>query len=142
VALVTPFTENLEVDYKSLRRLLIHTAKGTDYYVVMGTTGEAATCSDEEKGKVLQFVKDNNPKRLPIVFGIGGNNTASAIEAIKSTDFSGVDALLSVSPYYNKPSQEGIYQHFMAIADVSSCNPIMFLQNFFQYEHRPPDWRI
>ena len=76
VALVTPFTETLAVDYKALKKLLQHTAKGADYYVVMGTTGESVTCSDEEKAKVLQFVKDNNPKGLPIVYGIGGNNTA------------------------------------------------------------------
>ncbi len=75
VALVTPFTETLEVDYKSLKKLLKHTAKGVDYYVVMGTTGESATCSEDEKNKVLQFIKENNPKKLPIVFGIGGNNT-------------------------------------------------------------------
>lgn len=126
VALVTPFTENLEVDYKSLKRLLAHTAKGADYYVVMGTTGEAATCSEEEKGKVLQFVKDNNPKSLPIVYGIGGNNTASIIESINSTDLSGVDALLSVSPYYNKPPQEGIYQHFISIADHCPVPVILY----------------
>jgi 4-hydroxy-tetrahydrodipicolinate synthase len=72
VALVTPFTESLEVDYKALKRLLNHTSKGADYYVVMGTTGEAATCSDEEKKKILHFVKENNSKKLPIVYGIGG----------------------------------------------------------------------
>ena len=126
VALVTPFTENLKVDYKSLKKLLIHTAKGVDYYVVMGTTGEAATCSEEEKKEVLQFVKENNPKSLPIVYGIGGNNTSGIIDSIKSTDFSGVDALLSVSPYYNKPSQEGIYQHFIAIADRSPVPVILY----------------
>jgi 4-hydroxy-tetrahydrodipicolinate synthase len=117
VALVTPFTENLEVDYKALKKLLTHTAKGVDYFVVMGTTGEAATCSEGEKSRVLEFVKDNNPKSLPIVYGIGGNNTAAVIESINATDLSGVDALLSVSPYYSKPSQEGIYQHFITIAD-------------------------
>ncbi len=126
VALVTPFTEQLEIDYKSLKKLLVHTAKGVDYYVVMGTTGEAATCSDEEKKSVLQFVKDNNPRSLPIVYGIGGNNTRSVLESISATDFSGVDALLSVSPYYNKPSQEGIYQHFVAIADHSPVPVILY----------------
>nr|HPM31397.1 dihydrodipicolinate synthase family protein [Chryseolinea sp.] len=116
VALVTPFTESLEVDYKALKKLLSHTSKGVDYFVVMGTTGESATCTEEEKKKILQFVKENNRKNLPIVYGIGGNDTASVIKSIKSTNFEGVDALLSVSPYYNKPSQEGIYQHFKAIA--------------------------
>ncbi len=126
VALVTPFTESLEVDYKALKKLLSYTAKGVDYYVVMGTTGEPATCSEEEKKKVLQFVKENNRKKLPIVYGIGGNNTASVINAIKSTNFDGVDALLSVSPYYNKPSQEGIYQHFKAIAKASPVPVLLY----------------
>src|SRR5687767_9731144 len=102
VALVTPFTETLEVDYRALKKLLRHTAKGVDYYVVMGTTGEAATCSDEEKKKVLQFVKENNSSNLPVVLGMGGNNTQHVLDSIKSTDFKGVDALLSVSPYYSK----------------------------------------
>lgn len=117
VALITPFTESLEVDYKALKKLLNHTAKGVDYYVVMGTTGEAATCSEEEKKKVLEFVKDNNTKNLPIVYGIGGNNTKHVLDSVKATDFKGVTALLSVSPYYSKPSQEGIVQHFNVIAD-------------------------
>lgn len=117
VALITPFTESLEVDYKALKKLLNHTAKGVDYYVVMGTTGEAATCSEEEKKKVLEFVKDNNTKNLPIVYGIGGNNTQHVLDSVKATDFQGVTALLSVSPYYSKPSQEGIVQHFNLIAD-------------------------
>ena len=126
VALVTPFTEDLEIDYKSLKRLLTHTAKGVDYYVVMGTTGESATVNFREKKDILQFVKDNNPKKLPVVFGIGGNNTQSVLEGIRSTDFDGIDAILSVSPYYNKPSQEGIYQHFKVIADVSPVPVILY----------------
>lgn len=126
VALVTPFTESLEVDYKALKKLLNHTSKGVDYYVVMGTTGEAATCTEEEKKKILQFVKSNNPKKLPIVYGIGGNDTASVIHSIKSTDLHGVDALLSVSPYYNKPSQEGIYQHFKTIANACPIPVILY----------------
>ncbi len=126
VALVTPFTESLEVDYKALKKLLTHTSKGVDYYVVMGTTGEPATCTEEEKKKILHFVKDHNPKKLPIVYGIGGNDTASVIKNIKGTDLSGVDALLSVSPYYNKPSQEGIYQHFKAIANKCPVPVILY----------------
>lgn len=116
VALVTPFTENLEVDYKALKKLLAYTARGVDYFVIMGTTGESATCSEDEKIAILDFIKKNNPKKLPLVYGIGGNNTHHVLESIKATDFSGVSALLSVSPYYNKPSQEGIAQHFEAIA--------------------------
>jgi len=126
VALVTPMNEQKEIDFKSLKRLLGHTAKGVDYYVVMGTTGESATLSKEEKKKVLSFVIENNPKNLPIVYGIGGNNTQSVLEEIKSTNLEGVDALLSVSPYYNKPSQEGIYQHFKAVAEASPLPVILY----------------
>ncbi len=126
VALVTPFTETLEVDFKALKKLLQHTAKGVDYYVVMGTTGEAATCSEEEKNKVLEFVKENNPNKLPIVYGIGGNNTQHVVQSIKSTDFRGVSALLSVSPYYSKPSQEGIIRHFNTIADQCPIPVILY----------------
>ncbi len=126
VALITPFTENLEIDFKGLKKLLRHTAKGVDYFVVMGTTGEAATCSDEEKKKVLQFTKENNSSNLPIVYGIGGNNTRQVLEAISATDFEGVSALLSVSPYYSKPSQEGIIQHFKAIADACPVPVILY----------------
>ena len=126
VALVTPFTETLEIDYKALKKLLRHTAKGVDYYVVMGTTGEAATCTEEEKKKVLEFVKANNSNNLPIVFGIGGNNTQHVLDSIKSTDFEGVTALLSVSPYYSKPPQEGIIRHFEAIADKCPVPLILY----------------
>jgi 4-hydroxy-tetrahydrodipicolinate synthase len=126
VALVTPFTENLEIDFKSLKKILSHTAKGVDYYVVLGTTGEAATLSEDEKRRVLKFVVENNTKGLPVVFGIGGNNTQHVLETIASTDFKGVDAILSVSPYYSKPSQEGIYQHFKAVADASPVPVILY----------------
>lgn len=126
VALVTPFTDKEEVDYKSLKKLLNHTAKGVDYYVVMGTTGESATLSGDEKKAILQFVKDNNRKKLPIVYGIGGNNTREVLETIHQTDLSGVAALLSVSPYYNKPSQEGIVRHFTSIADASPVPIILY----------------
>ncbi len=126
VALVTPMNEKKEIDFKALKRLLNYTATGVDYYVVMGTTGEAATLSKEEKKSVLAFVLANNRKKLPIVYGIGGNNTQQVIDEIKSTDLKGVDALLSVSPYYNKPSQEGIYQHFKAVAKASRLPIILY----------------
>jgi 4-hydroxy-tetrahydrodipicolinate synthase len=126
VALVTPFTEKGEIDFISLKKLLKHTAKSVDYFVVMGTTGESATLSKDEKKKVLQFVIANNPGKLPIVYGIGGNNTQHVIEEIKSTDLTGVTALLSVSPYYNKPPQEGIYQHFKSVADASPVPVILY----------------
>jgi len=126
VALVTPMNEQGDIDYKSLKKLLRHTAKGVDYFVVMGTTGESATLSKDEKMQVLAFVRENNPRNLPIVYGIGGNNTQSVLEEIKTTNLQGVDALLSVSPYYNKPSQEGIYQHFKAIAQASPIPVILY----------------
>jgi 4-hydroxy-tetrahydrodipicolinate synthase len=126
VALVTPFESDGSIDFPALKKLLEHTAKGVDYFVVMGTTGESATLTKEEKKEVLQFVLKNNPKKLPIVYGIGGNSTAAVIDEIKSTSFRGVAALLSVSPYYNKPSQEGIRQHFKKIADVSPVPVLLY----------------
>ena len=126
VAMVTPFDESGEVDFISLKKILAHTAKGVDYYVVMGTTGEAATVTKEEKKKVLDFVKVNNPNNLPIVFGIGGNNTREVVETIARTDLNGVVAVLSVSPYYSKPSQEGIIQHFIAVAEASPVPIILY----------------
>ncbi|HEU5291507.1 MAG TPA: 4-hydroxy-tetrahydrodipicolinate synthase [Cyclobacteriaceae bacterium] len=126
VALVTPFDTTGAIDFKSLKKLLNHTARGVDYYVVMGTTGESVTVSSDEKKKVIEFVKENNTKSLPIVYGIGGNNTQNVLDTIKSTNFKGIDAILSVSPYYNKPSQEGIYQHFVAVADASPVPVILY----------------
>ena len=126
VALVTPFNEDLSIDFDGLLKLLEHTAKGVDYYVVQGTTGESATTTSAEKAEILSFIKQNNKAKLPIVYGIGGNNTQSVLENIKSTDLEGVCAILSVSPYYNKPSQEGIYQHFKMIADASPVPVILY----------------
>ncbi len=126
VALVTPFEEIGKIDFKALKRLLIHTAKGVDYFVVMGTTGESATLSKEEKKSVLKFVLENNPKRLPIVYGIGGNNTQNVLDELTSTDLKGVTAILSVSPYYNKPPQEGIFQHFKQVAAASPLPIILY----------------
>ncbi len=127
VALVTPFTKSLRVDYSALEKLLKHTAKGgVDYYVVMGTTGESATTSTAEKAEILSFIKKHNPKKLPIVYGIGGNNTEHVLATIEETDLRGVSAILSVSPYYNKPSQEGIRQHFEKVADHSPVPIILY----------------
>ncbi len=127
VALVTPFHTDLSIDFEALRRLLHFTAEGgADYYVVQGTTGESVTLSAKEKATVLAFVKENNSHRLPIMFGLGGNNTQEVIAQLKEVDLSGVDALLSVSPYYNKPSQEGIYQHFKAVADASPVPVLLY----------------
>jgi 4-hydroxy-tetrahydrodipicolinate synthase len=126
VALITPFTSTGDIDFDALARLLKHTAKGVDYYVLMGTTGESATVTHEEKLAVLDFVKQNNPKKLPIVYGIGGNNTAEVINQINNTNLKGVSALLSVSPYYNKPSQDGLVEHFLYVAAVSPVPVILY----------------
>lgn len=126
VALVTPFDENGDIDFASLKRLLVHTARGVDYYVVQGTTGESATLTKEEKRKVLAFVAQNNRKKLPIVYGIGGNSTAGVLQEVQDTDFRHIDAILSVSPYYNKPSQEGIVHHFNFVADASPVPVILY----------------
>jgi 4-hydroxy-tetrahydrodipicolinate synthase len=126
VALITPFHSDGSIDFSSFKKLLTHTATGVDYFVVMGTTGESATLTKEERKEVLQFVLKNNPKRLPVVYGIGGNNTASVLEEIEATNFRGVSAVLSVSPYYNKPSQEGIRQHFKKIGDASPVPVILY----------------
>lgn len=126
VALITPFDSEGKIDFTSLKKVLEFTAEGVDYWVVLGTTGEVATLSKAEKLEVLDFVKKNNPKGLPIVYGLGGNNTAAVIEEISNTDFDGVDAILSVSPYYNKPSQAGIIAHFNQIADASPVPVILY----------------
>lgn len=126
VALITPFDEQGNIDFEGLKKLLDDTGAHVDYYVVMGTTGENATCSKEEKREVLSFCIANNERKLPIVYGIGGNNTAAVIEEIEQTDLSQVDALLSASPYYNKPSQAGIQAHFEAIAEASPIPVILY----------------
>jgi 4-hydroxy-tetrahydrodipicolinate synthase len=126
VALVTPFDESGHIDFTALKKILVHTARSVDYFVVMGTTGESVTLSKEEKKKVLSFVIQNNPKKLPIVYGIGGNNTAAVLEEIQHTDLNHVDAILSVSPAYNKPSQEGIFRHFSIIANISQLPLILY----------------
>jgi 4-hydroxy-tetrahydrodipicolinate synthase len=127
VALVTPFDQNRNIDFYSLGRVLNSCAeKGVDYYVVLGTTGEASTLDKAEKAEVLKFVKENNPANLPIVYGLGGNNTNELLELVKETDLHGVDAILSVSPYYNKPPQEGIFQHYTVLADASPVPVILY----------------
>lgn len=125
VALITPFTSDNKIDFEGLKKLIDFVSEnGTDYLVVNGTTGESATTSLDEKTAILDFCKKNNTKKLPIVFGIGGNNTEEVLSRIANTDFEGVDALLSVCPYYVKPSQAGIIAHFKAIADACPI-PVM-----------------
>ena len=125
VALVTPFTEEGQVDHLALSRLVNYQIEnGIDYLVVLGTTGEAATLSPTEKAEVMSTVVRSNSERLPLVAGIGGNNTAEVVKELKTGDFNGFSAILSVSPYYNKPSQEGIYKHFEAVA-INSPLPVI-----------------
>ncbi|MBT8304213.1 MAG: 4-hydroxy-tetrahydrodipicolinate synthase [Bacteroidia bacterium] len=127
VALVTPFKEDLSVDHKALASVVeFNIDNGIDYLVISGTTGESATISQTEKREITATIKKINNGRLPLVLGIGGNNTAALIKEIESTDFSGIDAILSVSPYYTKPTQEGIYQHYRAISSVSPLPIILY----------------
>ncbi|WP_027380035.1 4-hydroxy-tetrahydrodipicolinate synthase [Chryseobacterium daeguense] len=119
VALVTPFNEDLSVDFDSLTKLVEYNIEnGTNYLVVLGTTAEAATLSAEEKKQVVDHIIKVNSKRLPLVLGIGGNNTLDVKKQIEETDLSAFEAVLSVSPYYNKPNQEGLYQHYKALAST------------------------
>jgi len=119
VALITPFNEDLSVDFDSLTKLVEYNIEnGINYLVVLGTTAEAATLSTEEKKQVVDHIIKVNGKRLPLVLGIGGNNTLEVKKQIEETDLSAFEAVLSVSPYYNKPNQEGLYQHYKALAST------------------------
>jgi 4-hydroxy-tetrahydrodipicolinate synthase len=127
VALITPFKEDETVDYTALGRLVDYQIKnGIDYLVVLGTTAETATLTDEEKKQVSAFIINHVKKRVPIVLGVGGNCTRAVVEELQTKDFSGVDAILSVTPYYNKPSQEGLYQHYKAIAQATKLPIILY----------------
>lgn len=127
VALITPFKEDLSVDTEALTRLVKDQIKnGIDYLVVLGTTAESATLTQDEKELVKSEVKKANAGKLPLVLGIGGNNTAAVVEEIQSADLDGFDAILSVSPYYNKPTQEGIFRHFKAVSEASPLPIILY----------------
>lgn len=127
VALVTPFNKDKSVDFEGLEKLVnFQIDNGVNYLVVLGTTGEPATLNSQEKEQVKQTVIKANKGRLPLVIGIGGNNTMNVVEEIKNTDLSAFCAILSVSPYYNKPTQEGIYQHFKAISEASPLPIIVY----------------
>ncbi|HRI00473.1 MAG TPA: 4-hydroxy-tetrahydrodipicolinate synthase [Saprospiraceae bacterium] len=127
VALITPFTKDGAVDYPSLRNIIDHCIRGgVDYLVTMGTTGETVTLSAQEKKEVVQFTIKHCGARVPVVVGVGGNNTQELIDELKSLDNSGVSAILSSSPAYNKPSQEGIYQHYMALAEATDLPIIIY----------------
>ncbi|WP_299821424.1 4-hydroxy-tetrahydrodipicolinate synthase [uncultured Pontibacter sp.] len=127
VALVTPFKEDLSVDYDALTRLLTFVIDGgVNYIVVNGTTAESVTTSTEEKAEILRVIKKQVNGRVPLVYGIGGNHTQQVLDTVASTDLEGITAILSVSPYYNKPSQQGIYQHYVQIANASPVPVILY----------------
>jgi 4-hydroxy-tetrahydrodipicolinate synthase len=127
VAIVTPFRHDGSIDFKSLGKLLEHIIKGgIDYIVPLGTTGESVTLTKDEKKAIVNFVTDTVSSRVPVVIGIGGNNTQEVLDSINHFDFTNVDGLLSVSPYYNKPSQQGIYAHFKAVATLSPVPVIIY----------------
>jgi 4-hydroxy-tetrahydrodipicolinate synthase len=122
VALITPFNEDKTIDYTSLEKLINKvTEGGIDFLVVLGTTGEATSINESEKNELINFIVKLNNKRLPLVLGLGGNNTNKLINEINNTDLSDFDAILSVTPYYNKPSQKGLYHHY---AEISKSSPI------------------
>jgi 4-hydroxy-tetrahydrodipicolinate synthase len=127
VALVTPFTANNEVDEIALRKIVRYQIEnGIDYLVVLGTTAESATLTSKEKARVKQIVIDENNGELPLVLGLGGNSTQQVVDQIQNEDLTGFDALLSVSPFYNKPTQEGIYQHFKQVAQATKMPIILY----------------
>jgi len=127
VALVTPFKKDFSIDFEALQRIVNFSIDGgVEYLVVMGTTAENATLTQTEKEEVINAVIDINKGRLPLVLGVGGNNTMQIVEELKTRDFSAFEAILSVSPYYNKPTQEGIYQHFKAVAEASPIPVILY----------------
>jgi len=127
VAVITPFHDSGNIDFGSFEKTLEHIiAGGVNYIVALGTTGESASLSKDEKVAVLEFVIDTVNKRIPVVAGMGGNNTQEVINTIKSTSFDGIDAILSVCPYYNKPQQKGLYIHFKAIASVCPVPVILY----------------
>lgn len=127
VALVTPFNEDFSIDIDALKRIVNFSIdNGVEYFVVLGTTAENTTLSKDEKELVIKTVTETNNGRLPLVLGVGGNNTLKVVEELKTRDFSQFVAILSVSPYYNKPTQEGIYQHFKAVAEASPIPVILY----------------
>lgn len=127
IALVTPFTSDGEVDYGALKRLVEYQIdNGADFFCILATTGEVPCLSKEEKDKITELVRETNQGRLPILKYCGGNNTRAVIEEIQQTDWTGIDGILSICPYYNKPSQEGLYQHFKTIAEVSPLPLVLY----------------
>ena len=127
VALVTPFSNEGAVDYNGLKKLVEHQiANGTDYLVVQGTTGESVTLSADEKTAVLDFILEINSGKLPVVLGLGGNNTKQVASALEQLNTNGLSGILSVSPYYNKPSQKGIIEHYKVISSSTDLPIILY----------------
>lgn len=127
IALITPFTSEGRVDYDALRRLIEYQlANGADFLCILATTGEAPCLTQQERDDITAFIRERVAGRVPILKYCGGNNTAAVVEEIKTTDWTGIDGILSICPYYNKPSQEGIYQHFKAIAEVSPLPIVLY----------------
>lgn len=127
VALITPFTRDKEIDFEALDRVLAHVVgHGADYLVVLGTTGETPTLTSEEKRLISRYVANKCADKLPLIIGMGGNNTRAVVEEISNYDFTGYSAILSVAPFYNKPSQEGLYQHFSQIAEHSPLPVVLY----------------
>lgn len=127
VALITPFTKNGEVDYSSLKKLVEYQIQnGADFLCILATTSEAPCLSKEEKQKIKDLIVEINSKRIPLLMGCGGNNTKAVIEDLQTLDLTGIDGVLSVCPYYNKPSQEGLYRHFMAISEASPLPVVLY----------------
>lgn len=127
VALITPFNEDGTIDFPALARLIEYQIQnGIDYLVALGTTAETPTLTEDEKARVRAFIIEKVNGRVPIVLGLGGNNTNAIVENLKTQNFDGIDAILSVVPYYNKPSQEGIYQHYKAIASATKLSVILY----------------
>ncbi len=127
IALITPFTADGQVDYTSLKKLVEYQINnGADFFCILATTGETPCLTKEEQKKIKDLVVEVNSGRLPILMGCGGNNTAQVVEALHTTDFSGVQGVLSVCPFYNKPSQEGLYQHFKAISEASPLPVVLY----------------
>lgn len=127
IALITPFDDDESVDFKALGKLIDHLLNNNvDYIVALGTTGEPPTLTDDEKHQIIAFVKERIRGRVPLVLGIGGNNTRAVVNQIKNEDLNGIDAILSVVPYYNKPSQDGIYEHYKAIASSTDVPIILY----------------
>ena len=127
VALVTPFKDDLTLDIEALINLVnFNIENGIDYLVINGTTAESATISDEEKDQIIDVVIKTNNNRLPLVLGVGGNNTLQVVKELQTRDFSGIDGILSVAPYYSKPTQEGFYQHYKALASATDLPIILY----------------